>query len=168
MWNAGKHKRKWVETWEIAFLWGFLWHLVTSFQAASYIDRTTHQCWEMFFLHIEAVRNLSTTQYDRGTGCTCVYLHLFWDKLIYTWVYSPVNFNKLSGGKLSLSGKIKTEQVFIVFDWNEDTSIEEEGKVIATRFIINYLWLWREKESIFKSLFCALFSSYPPKRLYWH
>ena len=114
----------------------------------------------MFFLHIEAIRNLSTKQYDRGTGCTCVYLHLFWDKLIYTWVYSPANFNKLSRGKLSLSGKVKTEQAYIVFYWKEDTSIEEEGKVIAARFIINYLWLWREKESIFKLLFCALIIFY--------
>ena len=50
-----------------------------------------------------------------------------------------MNFNKLSGGKLSLSGKVKTEQAYIVFYWKEDTSIEEEGKVIAARFIINYL-----------------------------
>ena len=49
-------------------------------------------------------------------------------------------FNELIGEKLGLSRRIKAKQVFIVFDWKEDTSIEEEkGKVIATRFIISYL-----------------------------
>ena len=43
-------------------------------------------------------------------------------------------------GKLDLSQIIKTKQVFIVCDWKEDTSVEEEErKVIATRFIISYL-----------------------------
>ena len=73
---------------------------------------------------------------------------------VSTWIYSAIYliysdipefillniFNKFIGGKLGLSQRIKTKQVFIVFDWKEDTSVqEEEGKVIATRFIIHYL-----------------------------
>ena len=49
-------------------------------------------------------------------------------------------FKKLIGGKLGLSQRIKTKQVFIVFDWKEDASIEEERKVIATRFMISSLF----------------------------
>ena len=48
---------------------GFLRHLVTSFQVASYIDR----CRGIFDIFpFEAIRNLSTKQDYRGTGCTCV------------------------------------------------------------------------------------------------
>ena len=48
-------------------------------------------------------------------------------------------FNDLIGGKLDLSQRIKTKQAFIVFDWKDTSVEEEEGKIIATRFIISYL-----------------------------
>ena len=60
---------------------------------------------------------------------------------------------ELNDGKLGLSQRIRTK-VFIVFDWKEDTSVEEEEvKLTATKFVISYVWLWREKEIIFKLAF---------------
>ena len=76
------------------------------------------------------------------------------DVHVSTWIYYAIClvrsnilefilqqiFDELIGGKLGLSQRIKTKQVFIVFDLKEDTSVKEgEGKVIATRFIISYL-----------------------------
>ena len=50
------------------------------------------------------------------------------------------SFNESIGGQLGFSQRIKTKQVFRVFDWKEDTHIEEEeeeeGKLIATRFTL--------------------------------
>ena len=46
---------------------------------------------------------------------------------------------QLNDGKLGLSQRIKAK-VFIVFDWKEDTSVEEEEvKLIATKSDISYL-----------------------------
>ena len=46
---------------------------------------------------------------------------------------------ELNDGKLGLSQRIRTK-VFIVFDWKEDTSVEEEEvKLTATKFVINYV-----------------------------
>ena len=46
---------------------------------------------------------------------------------------------ELNDGKLGLSQRIITK-VFIVFDWKEDTSVEEEEvKLTATKFVINYV-----------------------------
>ena len=46
---------------------------------------------------------------------------------------------QLNEGKLDLSQRIKAK-VFIVFDWKEDTSVEEEEvKLIATKSVISYL-----------------------------
>ena len=67
-----------------------------------------------------------------------------------TWIYSVIYmiysnipefilqriFNQLISGKLGLSQRIKTKQVFIMFDWKDETSVEEEEKAIA---IISYL-----------------------------
>ena len=46
---------------------------------------------------------------------------------------------ELNDGKLGLSQRIRTK-VFIVFDWKEDTSVEEEEvKLTATKFAISYV-----------------------------
>ena len=46
---------------------------------------------------------------------------------------------ELNDGKLGLSQRIRTK-VFIVFDWKEDTSVEEEKvKLTATKFVISYV-----------------------------
>ena len=46
---------------------------------------------------------------------------------------------ELNDGKLGLSQRIRTK-VFIVFDWKEDTSVEEEEvKLTATKFVISYV-----------------------------
>ena len=46
---------------------------------------------------------------------------------------------ELNDGKLGLSQRIRTK-VFIVFDWKEDTSVEEEEvKLTSTKFVINYV-----------------------------
>ena len=46
---------------------------------------------------------------------------------------------ELNDGKLGLSQRIRTK-VFIVFDWKEDTSVEEEEvKLTTTKFVINYV-----------------------------
>ena len=46
---------------------------------------------------------------------------------------------ELNDGKLGLSQRIKAK-FFIVFDWKEDTSVEEEEvKLIATKSVISYL-----------------------------
>ena len=69
---------------------------------------------------------------------------------VSTWIYSVIYmiysnipefilqriFNQLISGKLGLSQRIKTKQVFIMFDWKDETSVEEEEKAIA---IISYL-----------------------------
>ena len=46
---------------------------------------------------------------------------------------------ELNDGKLGLSQRIRTK-AFIVFDWKEDTSVEEEEvKLTATKFVISYV-----------------------------
>ena len=106
--DGGKHVGK-------SCLWEFPRPLVTSFQATSFIDRRPTNVGEspLFSPHIfscEAIRNLSMKQDDRGTGCTCVFLDLFYyrpDILRYsrtnlyqvdsweTW-FIPKNQNKFS------------------------------------------------------------------------
>ena len=109
----------------------------------------------MFVPHIllcKTIRNLGTQQDGRGTGCTC------------TWIYSAIyliylditefilqqNFNEFIGGKLDLSQKIKIK-VFIVFDWKEDTNIEENGKVIL--YLLSVIYDFEEKKKTFLSSF---------------
>ena len=143
--NAGKH------VWN-CHLQGFLGHLVTSFPAAPYDP------WMMGNIFpCEVIKNHSMNQDDRGTDCAArvsnwiysarhtwysqIYLSLFASKLLTSWLVGNSAYPK------------ESKQVLIVFDWKEDTSLEEEAKVNATRFIISYLWLWREEESIFRLLF---------------
>ena len=47
------------------------------------------------------------------------------------------------GGKLGLSQRIKTKQAVIVFDCKDDTSVEEEGMVIATRSFFFFFFIDR-------------------------
>ena len=88
----------------------------------------------------------------------CTFEHLPWFILRYTWytqIYlSLFSIEFLTSCLVENSAYPKeSKQVFILLNWKEDTSIEDEGKVIATRFIISYLWLWREKEGVFKLFF---------------
>ena len=76
---------------------------------------------------------------------------------VSTWIYSAIYliysnipefilqriFNELIGGKLGLSQRIKTKQAVIVFDCKDDTSVEEEGKVIATRSFFFFFFIDR-------------------------
>ena len=70
-----------------------------------------------------------TKQDDRGSECTYVCLDLFCDTPEF--ILQQI-FNDWTGWKLGFSQRIKVKQVFIVFDWKEDTSVkeeeEEEGK----------------------------------------
>ena len=133
-------------------LQGFLRHLVTSFQTASYMDETTQKCRAIsiafpahFYLWIDQ-------EYQPEARWQWAQ-----DVHVSTWIYSAIYLiysdipefihqqiiDELIGGKLGLSQIIKTKQVFIVCDWKEDTSVEEgERKAKATKFIISYLWLW--------------------------
>ena len=62
-------------------------------------------------------------------------------------------------GKLGLSKKIKTKQVFVVFDWKENISIEEEeeeeGKVILNLTLVIYDF--EEKKKVLLSFFFLWF-----------
>ena len=72
---------------------------------------------------------------DRSARCTCVY-HV--STCVYSAIYLMYSdilefinqqiFNELIGGKLGLSQKIKTKQVFIVFDWKERRTQELKKK----------------------------------------
>ena len=65
-------------------------------------------------------------------------------------------FSDLIGGKLGLSQNIKTKQVFIVFDWKENTIIEnEEGKVILD--LLPVIYDFEEKKKAFLTLDYFLF-----------
>ena len=103
---------------------------------------------------------------------------------VSTWIYSVIyliysdipefilqqTFNELIDRKLGLSQKIKTKQFFIVFDWKEGISVageEEEGKVIATRFIIIYDFAEKKKSFLSSFFMLCLFSVHPPNRLYY-
>ena len=56
------------------------------------------------------------------------------------------------GGKLGLSQKLKTKQVFIAFDWKEGTNIKEEKwKVILD--LLSVIYDFEEKKNIFKLYF---------------
>ena len=70
-----------------------------------------------------------TKQDDRGSECTYVCLDLFCDTPEF--ILQQI-FNDWTGWKLGFPQWIKVKQVFIVFDWKEDTSVkeeeEEEGK----------------------------------------
>ena len=61
-------------------------------------------------------------------------------------------FNNLIGGKLGLSQKIKTKQVFIVFDWKVDTSIENEEEKL-TLDLLSVIYDFEEKKKTFLSAF---------------
>ena len=67
------------------------------------------------------------------------------------------------GGKLGLSQKLKTKQVFIAFDWKEGTDIKEEKwKVILD--LLSVIYDFEEKKKTFlSSIFHALiiFWSFP-------
>ena len=96
-----------------------------------------------------------------------MYLDLFCDIpdiLKYTWVYLQQFFNELIGGRLGLSQKFQTKQVFIVLIGLEGGSKHCRRKRKGnTRFIVSYVWLWREKKSFLSSIFHALiiFCSFP-------
>ena len=140
--NGGKHEGNFHE------VRGFLGHLVTSFQVASYIDRC-RGIFNIFPAHFSFwsdQKSQHEARLQRHWMYMCVYLDLFCDIpeiLRYTWVYSKGNFQR-----------IKAKQVFIVFNWKEDTSVEEEEgklrKVIANRFgaialsypPFFYWWFW--------------------------
>ena len=80
--NGGKHAGNFHE------VRGFLRHLVTSFQVASYLDR----CRGIFNQKSQQAARL-----QRHWMYMCVYLHLFCDIpeiLRYTWVYSKGNKNQ--------------------------------------------------------------------------
>ena len=60
------------------------------------------------------------------------------------------------GEKLGLSKNIKTKQVFVVFDWKENISIEEEeGKVILNLTVVIYDS--EEKKKVLLSFFFLWF-----------
>ena len=61
-------------------------------------------------------------------------------------------FNNLIGGKLGLSQKIETKQVFIVFDWKVDTSIENEEEKL-TLDLLSVIYDFEEKKETFLSAF---------------
>ena len=56
------------------------------------------------------------------------------------------------GGKLGLSQKIKTKQVFIVFDWKVDTSIENEEEKL-TLDLLSVIYDFEKKKETFLSAF---------------
>ena len=95
--------------------------LVTSFQAASYIDGTTQENRGIPIAFPARRKNEARWQRQWMYMCLPGFI------LRYTWVYSPANFPISNFG---FSQRIKAKQVFIVFDWKEDTSVkeEEEGK----------------------------------------
>ena len=55
-----------------------------------------------------------------------------------TAVYSAANFKEFIGGKLGLSQKIETKQVFI-FEWKKNTYIEE-GSSLIYNTITRHKW----------------------------
>ena len=97
MWNTGKRKRKEGKHVHNCCFRGFLRHLVTSFQTASYIDRTTRKCWGIsivFHAHFsfwsdqESVHE-AKWQSEAADVVMCVYLDFFCDTpdiIRYTWV----------------------------------------------------------------------------------
>ena len=110
MWNTRKCTRRWGQACgELPFT-GILRHLVTRFQAPSYINGQAMNVKEsLFLMHIflyEAIRNLSTKQDDRITSWiySAIYLiYLDIPKFILQWI-----FNKLIDGKFRPFQKIKT------------------------------------------------------------
>ena len=106
----------------------------------------------MYFPHIfifKAIRNPGTQQVGRSTERSMyMYLNLFCnipDILRYTWAYSATDFNELIGGELGASQKVKTK-VFMVYDWKEDTYIEEEkGKAILD--LLSVIYDFEEKKN---------------------
>ena len=68
--------------------------------------------------------------------------------LIYSLIYSDIPqfillqiSYELIGGKLDLSQRIKTKQVFIVFDdWKEVTSVEEKEGTFFEQFFFKIIW----------------------------
>ena len=176
MWNTGKRKRKWGKhVGNCCLHTGISWTFSNQFSCK---DRTTGRKnprvlgnLNCFPAHFSLWRD-QNSQHEAKWQSKAVDVHLA------TWIYSAIYliysdihefilqqiFNELIDGKLSLFQRIKTK-AFIVFDWEDASVEEEEAKVIATRFIIHYLWLWREKGSIFKLFFSCFdyFLFIPPK-----
>ena len=151
MWNSGK----WGKHVENCYLRGFLRHLVPTFHASSYIDGTTHKSPMFLIQRISNVFSIhfslwSDEESHHGGRWQKHWIYIHVSACIYSaisLIYSdipafilPQSFNESINGQLGFSQRIKTKQVFRVFDWKEDTHIEEdeEGKLIATRFIL--LW----------------------------
>ena len=106
MWNTGKRKRKEGKHAGNCCLRGFLKHLVTSFEAASYIDRTSYERWRIsivFPTHFSLWSDQESVHEARRQSeavdvAICIYLDWFCDIpdiLGYNWVYSPANFYRV-------------------------------------------------------------------------
>ena len=89
----------------------------------------------MFFLHIFLVKQSGISARSKMTEVLAVYLS--------SWIYSAIYL--IYSDILSLSAYLKEPKQnkfsWCLIGWKEDTSVEEEeeGKVIATRFIMSYL-----------------------------
>ena len=77
MWNTGKRKGNRGKHVENYHLWGFLRHLVTSSQVASYIDGTTRKSWGIsivfprIFLFVKRLEILAHSKMaEVADGCT--------------------------------------------------------------------------------------------------
>ena len=91
------------------------------------LDQGVKYVQSQLWTYFTPCSTVSIVNFEHVIAGWVVYLDLFCnipDIPRYTWAYSPANFNELIGGKLGLSTRIKTKQVFIVFDWKEDTSVE--------------------------------------------
>ena len=92
-------------------------------------------CFSPHIFLCKAIRNLSIQQDGKGTGC---WLYLAVELLVAVVGNNSVAavimqqiFNELIGGKFSLSQRIKTKQVFVVFDGKENTSRQDDAVALS-------------------------------------
>ena len=121
--GGGKHK------WNCR-LWGLLRRLVTSFQATSYIDGTTYQCWGIsivFPTHFSLRSDQESHHEARWHRHCWMYMCLPGFILWYTWytyiylsLFSSKVFTSWLVGNLAYLKESKQNKFSKIFGWKED------------------------------------------------